>query len=627
MASRRKRSIPAVAKLPAESQVDQAIAAFALDYAAIGIDRTDRITEWGRSAERLFGYGAEEVVGKSLRLLVKKGDSRSRPRRGPSFKRMSFQERLCRRNGSVFVGRCRFLTLERGVRASRILLIQDVTDQHRKEEECRALTVTIENSEDAVITKNLTGQITSFNRAATRLFGYERDEIIGKPITALIPLERRQEEKSIFGRIVRGKRVESYDTVRRRKDGVLVDVALSVSPIRGNDGKIIGAAKIVRDITQRKKSEAQVRRNEELLQAILNAANDAIITIDERGLIQTANHATERLFGFPLSELMGKNINVLMPQPYRMEHDGYIDRYRRTGEARIIGLGREVTGQRKNGETFPMNLSVGEAKLEGHRLFTGIVHDLTARRRLERQIIDVAASEQRRIGNDLHDGICQDLIGIAFGIDGLAQHASSREQVAAAERLAAAVREVAGQARQLSHGLNPVNLAGGGVIAALQGLAAKVSESFHVNCRFHNDGESDVTDDSTATNLYRIAQEAVGNSIRHGKATEVEIELARRDGGITLTVSDNGKGIAKSVAESQKKGLVVSGQSPQNSGGIGLQTMQYRAHVMGGSLSIEPLARRGTRVVCTVGRVESQLASREPKKTPGKIRLRKHPLP
>lgn len=130
---------------------------------------------------------------------------------------------------------------------------------------------------------------------------------------------------------------------------------------------------------------------EALLRAIIETAPDALITIDEHGLIQIVNPAAERLFQYPAEEILGKNVSMLMPTPYREQHDGYIARYLRTGEKRIIGIGRTVVGLRKNGSTFPMELAVGEARLGAQRLFTGFVRDLTERQEAERRVHELQA--------------------------------------------------------------------------------------------------------------------------------------------------------------------------------------------------------------------------------------------
>jgi two-component system sensor kinase FixL len=215
--------------------------------------------------------------------------------------------------------------------------------------------------------------------------------------------------------------------------------------------------------------------------------------------------------------------------------------------------------------------------------------------------IKTAANEQRRIGQDLHDGLCQDLIGIAFGIDSLARSQPTPALRTPVEALAASVREAAGQARRLAHGLNPVDLKAGGLAIALENLAGKVADSFKIRCTFDWDRIAHVREDATATHLYRIAQEAVGNAVRHGQASAVAIRLHHRgSGAVVLSVEDNGKGMRRAIADSVKQGLVLSDRNKPATG-IGLQTMHYRARVIGGSFAVSPRKGRGTIVTCTIG--------------------------
>ena len=133
----------------------------------------------------------------------------------------------------------------------------------------------------------------------------------------------------------------------------------------------------------RKQAETTLAATEARMHALLEAAVDGILSIDERGIIQLINPAAERLFGYLANEVIGKNVKMLMPSPYQEEHDGYIDRYLATGQKKIIGIGREVVGLRKDGTTFPMDLSVAEARVGGERIFLGIVRDISERKRSE----------------------------------------------------------------------------------------------------------------------------------------------------------------------------------------------------------------------------------------------------
>jgi two-component system, LuxR family, sensor kinase FixL len=464
------------------------------------------------------------------------------------------------------------------------------------------LAAIVDCSDDAILSKDLKGSILTWNKSAERLFGYRPREIVGKSITLLIPANRLAEEKMILGKLRRGKRVEHYETVRVHKDGREIDVSISVAPLRNSSGKVVGASKIIRDISDRNQTEAALRESEKRLRAILETAVDAIITIDQNGIIESANQATTRLFGYAASELIGQNVKILTPEPYRGEHDTYLRNYLRTGRARIIGIGREVTGLRKDGTTFPMNLSVSEVPVDGKRLFTGIVHDLTNRRQMERQIVEASAAEQRRIGQDLHDGLCQDLIGIAFQSDAVARQlqGSSPSDADEINKISAEVRRAASEARQLSHGLNPVDLHAGGLPAALEILTTKISDSFGVRCIFNWDQAAQAYDDVTATHLYRITQEAITNAIRHGKATRIDVDLRMSQGNLALSVKDNGAGLPETCdnGNGQQSGQYAG---PSNvRAGIGIQGMYYRAHLIGGVFDLRRHERGGTVATCSI---------------------------
>jgi PAS domain S-box-containing protein len=361
------------------------------------------------------------------------------------------------------------------------------------------LAAIVAGSDDAIVSKDLDGVVTSWNPAAERLFGYAAGEIVGRHVSLLAAPGREDEMPAILGRVRRGERVERFETVRRRKDGSLVEVSLTVSPVRDREGRVVGASKIARDVTGRERAAADARRQarllelsreaiiawelggpivywnagaeelygypraeavgrvshellatvhptdvgaferalaeaghwvgelvhatrdgrkvvvesrqevlrepdgrllvletnrditarkhaEERLRSIVETVPEAIITIDERGLVTSFSPAAEATFGFRAEEVIGRNVSLLMPEPYRSAHDGYMARYLGTGERRVIGIGREVEGLRRDGTVFPMELAVGEAFANGERFFTGFVRDLTQRKRLEQEL-------------------------------------------------------------------------------------------------------------------------------------------------------------------------------------------------------------------------------------------------
>jgi two-component system sensor kinase FixL len=259
------------------------------------------------------------------------------------------------------------------------------------DETVRILTALIESSDDAILAKDLQGTILSWNRGAERIYGYPAAEIVGRPVQVLMRPDAAGELADLLDRVGRGERVEGHEAVRVTKDGRFIDVSLTLTPIRDAGGTVIGALAVARDVTGRNRDIEKLRESEARLRSIVDSAVDAIIVIDARGQIESFSPGAERLFGYGATEVIGQNVNILMPSPYREEHDGYMTNYIDTGIARIIGIGRDVTALRKDGRTLPVRLSVGELTIRGERKFTGILHDLSTRVQMEEQLREQAA--------------------------------------------------------------------------------------------------------------------------------------------------------------------------------------------------------------------------------------------
>ena len=242
----------------------------------------------------------------------------------------------------------------------------------------------IESSSDAIMSKTLDGIVTSWNPAAEKMFGYTEQEMLGRPIALLIPTERSDEEVQILASLRRGEHMDHFETLRRRKNGEVFPISVTLSPIRAKSGEIIGISKIARDVTERNLAIMARRDDEARLSAILDNVLDGIITIDASGTVKSFNKSAGEIFGYADVEVIGQNIKMLMPDPYRSEHDGYLNSFVTTGQKKIIGMGRQVVGQRRDGSTFPMDLAVSEMQLGESRMFTGIVRDITERVRIER---------------------------------------------------------------------------------------------------------------------------------------------------------------------------------------------------------------------------------------------------
>lgn len=369
------------------------------------------------------------------------------------------------------------------------------------------------------------------------------------------------------------------------------DTALVVRYTSASDAlrlHLLTLAGMLSSVFVRIQSSRLLRERDAKAQAILETTVDAIITIDERGRILSFNRAAERIFGYLPEEVLGKNVSVLMPEPYQQEHDEYLHRYLRTGEKRIIGIGREVKGLRKDGSLFPMDLSVSEVNLPDKRLFTGIVRDISQRRGLEQEVLRMSDIERRRIGQDLHDGLGQMLTGIGLIANGLARRLESKNNPLAPEmaEIAGMVREADQYARALARGLVPVEIELGGLNGALERLSENAQRLFGITCSLSVRGTFAVEDLDVAMHIYRIAQESVSNAVRHGHADTVRIVLSLSEEQIRLRVQDNGSGFVHDPHDLPR--------------GMGLRIMHYRANILGGALEIRSVPGQGTSVTCTV---------------------------
>jgi two-component system sensor kinase FixL len=266
------------------------------------------------------------------------------------------------------------------------------------------LAAIVEASDDPILVISLEGIVLTWNRGAERLYGYTAEEMIGRSIAALIPAGQSDDLTRILDHINAGKRVTDHEVVRQTKDGRQVVVSLTILPIHDETRRVVGAVTIARDLAAQKRAELDQRTSEMRWRAVIESAVDGIVVIDAKGRIEAFNPAAERLFGYREREVLGRNVTVLMPPPYRDEHDEYLGRYLESGVAKIIGIGREVTGLRRDGTVFPLHLSVGEMSVAGERKFTGILHDLTERVGLEERLRSSEA-HWRSIVESAVDGI------------------------------------------------------------------------------------------------------------------------------------------------------------------------------------------------------------------------------
>jgi two-component system sensor kinase FixL len=246
---------------------------------------------------------------------------------------------------------------------------------------------------DGIVVISAKGHIEAFNRSAEELFGYPESEVMGRNVSMLMPSPHDEDHDKYLERYLTTGEAKiigiGREVTGRRRDGTLFPVHLSVGEMRiGGERKFTG---MLRDLSKHVRLEGALGASEARWRAVVDSAVDGIIVINAHGLVEAFNPAAERLFGYTAQEVLGHNVDMLMPSPYREEHDTYLSRYLATGRATIIGVGREVRGRRKDGTTFPLHLSVGEITIQGERKFTGILHDLSTRLRMEEELREQAA--------------------------------------------------------------------------------------------------------------------------------------------------------------------------------------------------------------------------------------------
>ncbi|MDD5224712.1 MAG: PAS domain S-box protein [bacterium] len=565
-----------------------------------------------QATEKVLGYPPEEAVGKNIAdvtlpaYLSKSLEGLATAMQG---KPIPYFESMIRRKDGTLV------PVETGgqvlYRDGKVIGIQtvtrDITERKRAEENLREnerkLNAIINGSPIALFVINQDHQVIHWNKALETYSGIKAEEIIGtnqqwkafypeeRPCLADLLVDKNIEElfRKYQGKIQTSKLIAgAYEAVdffpSLGKEGIWLYFTAAV--IEDHNGKIVGAVETLENITERKRAEEALRESEELYRTLVHTSPDAIIVTDLQGRVIEASQKNLELTGYQHTrELVGSDgFKGIAPEDREKAAKVY-QKILKNGFARNV----EYSLMRKDGSRFLGEVNATLLKdTEGNpQSILAVIRDITERKRLEKEILEVSTREQRRIGQDLHDGLSQHLTAISFMNKSLENKLAAKAPAEAKEaaKISQLVSQAITQTRSLARGLYPVEHKADGLISSLKQLTINLESMYKISCLFQCNKRILIEDNTISTNLYYIAKEATNNTIKHGKAKRIKIRLASMKNKLTLTVSDDGAGIPK---------------NSKATGGMGLQIMEYRSKMIGASFNVQPGRKGGTLVTCSL---------------------------
>lgn len=436
----------------------------------------------------------------------------------------------------------------------------------------------VEQAGDGILLVDGVGNVLEANAFACESLKRDLPEVIGHNVLEFVPPEFHPNVIASLQRIGKETRV-SVEMCHQATDGTIVPVEITVGALSGGR-----ALAISRDITHRKQAERERQAKENYYRGLFENNNSGVLVLDRSGVLTDANPALARMLQKERAELIGQKFEKILSPDHRAKGSQLIEQMI-SGRDSFPDLHLVFQGKSGNRiQTYGSPTSFFDQ--DGH--FTHgllLLNDVTDLKKLENQIIKVAEQEQIRIGHDLHDGVGQLLTGIGSMMEAL-EYDVAPEQKATVVRIRDLLSQALTDTRRISHGLSPAAVKNRGLPGGLQLIADTVEQSRHCKCKCELDESVVIQDETMVTHLFRIAQEAVSNAQRHGKASEITLSLTRLDSmTAALVITDNGKGMPI------RRKFV-------SSDGIGLRVMKYRAELIGGEFLIQTLPQSGVRITC-----------------------------
>jgi two-component system sensor kinase FixL len=471
------------------------------------------------------------------------------------------------------------------------------------------------------------GRVEFWTQGMAEIYGFSAEDALGRPIQELLSTEFPQDRDMLQSRLTNtgswtGELVNCSKNGRR--------LAVACRWILSGEGGNATVTEVHTDITDLKLVQQDYFAREAHLQSILETVPDAMIVIDERGSVQSFSAAAQRLFGYAPAEVIGKNIKMLMPSPYRENHDGYLERYLNTGEKQIIGIGRVVVGERRDGSTFPMELAVGEMRSGDRRYFTGFIRDLTERQETEARLQELQSelvhmsrlTAMGEMASALAHELNQPLSAIANYMTGsrrLLEAKKDRESETIREALVKAA-EQSQRAGQIIRRLRDFVARGETerrvenlqkLIEEASALALVGAKEQGVRVRLNFDPAVDavmvdrVQIQQVMLNLMRNALEAMSSVPRR----ELTVSTRASDAGLVeISVADSGTGIAPDIASRLFQPFVTTKVQGM---GIGLSISRTIIESHGGQITVEPNEGGGTLFRFTLRRAAAEVITND----------------
>ncbi|MEZ5324449.1 MAG: PAS domain S-box protein [Verrucomicrobiales bacterium] len=430
----------------------------------------------------------------------------------------------------------------------------------------------IESVPSGLIMVDISGEIVLFNRQAEQIFGYTRDEVIGQPMEILLPERYREAHVGMrqgFLKKASPRQMGSgRDLFARRKDGGEFAVEVGLNPVDTPEGTMILAAVV--DISERKKAEGRVQQQAQILQNV----HDAVFLIASDGTVLSWNPGATKVYGFTEEQMVGRNVSLVFPIG---EEDRFTNRVYPTVSAKGSFEFVAKSIRSDGGEIYVAVRASGFLDpAHAQQAVLICANDITVQKLLEQRTLEISEREQQRIGQDIHDDLCQQLAGIGCLVKVLEKQIGDLHQAGAQglAQLGQMVTDANVRARGIARGLAPAVIENLGLQRALAELATQSQLVYDIECRLTCGEVVAEVSQTVAVQLFRITQEAVNNAVQHGAATRVEFYLEVTDDTILLAIRDNGSGCSEELSA--------------KSNGLGLLSMRHRAELLDGELSIEP---------------------------------------